>query len=304
MTDTANEEYSKITLENTNNFDILLIKSSNVDSLDWKDPNYTKSICDLDIYKVITTNSENYLNDLALYLDINNRNKVFNVHVETQVIAEFKDYVYELMYILTYDNKSNYIHDNENINGVSTLLNLKEKHIYYNSILVKTYLPTTNNKSMFMVNCGIDDVKYILDSRLKTSVVTFDGDVWEEKIIQGELELFAKEFFDDNHTKLEIGFLKHNINIWYETFDGKNIHSCGTLIKKPVFKCLWFTMASEQFRGSLLLEEVQKIIKISNHLEHPYTAREEWIKEEQDEYNRVIVKNKYRVLESAYNTFF
>jgi len=155
-----------------------------------------------------------------------------------------------------------------------------------------------------MVNCGIDDVKYILDSRLKTSVVTFDGDVWEEKIIQGELELFAKEFFDDNHTKLEIGFLKHNINIWYETFDGKNIHSCGTLIKKPVFKCLWFTMASEQFRGSLLLEEVQKIIKISNHLEHPYTAREEWIKEEQDEYNRVIVKNKYRVLESAYNTFF
>jgi hypothetical protein len=63
-------------------------------------------------------------------------------------------------------------------------------------------------------------------------------------------------------------------------------------------------MASEQFRGSLLLEEVQKIIKISNHLEHPYTAREEWIKEEQDEYNRVIVKNKYRVLESAYNTFF
>jgi hypothetical protein len=114
------------------------------------------------------------------------------------------------MYILTYDNKSNYIHDNENINGVSTLLNLKEKHIYYNSILVKTYLPTTNNKSMFMVNCGIDDVKYILDSRLKTSIVTFDGDTWEEKIIQGELELFAKEFFDDNHTKLELGFLKHN----------------------------------------------------------------------------------------------
>ena len=300
MTDT--EEYSKITLENTNDFDILLIKSSNIDpTLDWKDPNYTKNICDLDIYHVITTNAENYLEDISKYLDINTRNKVFNVQVETQIIAEFKDYVYELLYILTYDNKSNYIHDNDNINGVSTLLNLKEKNVYYNSILIKTYLPTTNNKSMVMVNCGIDDIKYILDSRLKTSIVTFDGDTWEEKIIQGDLELFAKEFFDESHTKLEIGFLKHNINIWYETFIGKNINSCGTLIKKPVYKCLWFTMASEQFRGSLLLDEVQKIIKLSNKLEPPYTSKDEWIKEEYDEYNRMIVKNKYRVLELAYN---
>lgn len=306
MTDTANtnDEYSKIILENTNNFDILLIKSSNIDSLDWKDPNYTKNICDLDIYQVVTTNAENYLNDIAKYLDINNRNKVFNVHVETQVIAEFKDYVYELLHILTYDNKSNYIYDNDNINGVSTLLNLKEKHIFYNSILIKTYLPTTNNKSMYMVNCGIDDVKYILDSRTKTSIVTFDGDTWEDKVIQGDLELFAKEFFDEGHIKLEVGFLKHNINIWYETFHGKNINSCGTLITKPVYKCFWFTMASEQFRGSLLLEEVQKIIKLSHHIEYPYKCKEEWINEERDDYNRVIVKNKYRVLESAYNTFF
>jgi hypothetical protein len=300
--ETTNEEYSKIILENTNNFDILLIKSSNIDpSLDWKDPNYTKNICDLDIYQVVTTNAENYLDDIAKYLDINNRNKVFNVHVETQVIAEFKDYVYELLYILTYDNKSNYIHDNDNINSVSTLLNLKEKNVYYNSILIKTYLPTSNNKSMYMVNCGINDVKYILDSRLNTTIVTFDGDTWEEKIIQGDLELFAKEFFDERHTKLELGFLKHNINIWYETFDGKNINSCGTLIKKPVFKCFWFTMASEQFRGSLLLDEVQKIIKLSYKLEPPYTAKDEWVKEENDEYNRVIVKNKYRVLEYVYN---
>jgi len=305
MTDTANtnpnEEYSKIILENTNNFDILLIKSSNIDSLDWKDPNYIQHICDLDIYQVITTNSENYLNDIAKYLDINNRNKVFNVHVETQIVAEFKDYVYELLYILTYDNKSNYIHDNDNINSVSTLLNLKEKHIYYNSILIKTYLPTTNNKSMVMTNIGINDVGHILESRLKTKIVTFDGDSWTEQIIQGDLEIFAKEFFDERHTKLEIGFLKHNINIWYETFEGKNIHTCGTIIKKPVYKCFWFTMASEQFRGSLTLDEVQKIIKVSNHLEFPYKSKDEWINEENDDYNRVIIKNKYRVLESAYN---
>jgi hypothetical protein len=198
-------------------------------------------------------------------------------------------------------NLNCFINNNDNINGVSTLLNLKEKNIYYNSILIKTYLPTTNIKSAVMVNCGINDVKFILDSRLNTNIVTFDGDTWEEKVIHGDLEVFAKEFFDERHTKLEIGFLKHNINIWYETFDGKNIHSCGTLIKKPVFKCFWFTMASEQFRGSLLLDEVQKIIKLSHKLELPYTAKDEWIKEEQDDYNRVIVKNKYRVLELAYN---
>ena len=39
-------------------------------------------------------------------------------------------------------------------------------------------------------------------------------------------------------------------------------------------------MNTDEFRGSLSLDEVQKIIKISHHLEFPYTTKDEWIIDE------------------------
>ena len=297
---------SSILFENKNNFDILLIKESDINFLDWKDPEYIKNICNQDIYTVITTNSENFLKDIHSNLksneNINLVSERFNIELETQIICELKEYTYELLHLILYDENGNRILNNDNINDVATLLNLKEKYINYNSILIKNYLPI-NNKSSIIINSSIDDIKIILDSRANTKIVTYDGDDWKEEIFIGDLENYAKEFFDDKCIKLEIPFLKHNINIWYEIFEGKNINICGTLIKKPIYKCFWFTMNTDEFRGSLSLDEVQKIIKISHHLEFPYTTKDEWIAEEFDEYNRLVIKNKYRILDFVNNFF-
>jgi hypothetical protein len=101
---------------------------------------------------------------------------------------------------------------------------------------------------------------------------------------------------------MEIPFLMHNLNIWYELLDGVNTKKkvCGNLIDKPVYKCLIFTMKNEEFRGSISLNEINKIIEISNHLEPPFKSEERWIFDEKDDFGRNVIKNKYRVLDHAY----
>ena len=57
----------------------------------------------------------------------------------------------------------------------------------------------------------------------------------------------------------------HNINIWYTTAIDGNKTLCGTLVDKYVDKCIWFTMKSDEYRGNLTLDEVNKIIYLSNN---------------------------------------
>jgi len=137
-----------------------------------------------------------------------------------------------------------------------------------------------------------------LENRIKTKVVIYDGE-WKEIEVIGNLEDYAKEFFDDVHLKFESPFLKHNINIWYEKLDGVNSYVCGKILNKPIYKCLWFTMISDEYRGSLSLNEVNTIIKLSNHLNFPYEPPSEWLVDEKDVYGRDKIKNKYRILEKA-----
>ena len=92
---------SSILFENKNDFDILLIKESDINLLDWKDPEYIKKICNQDIYTVITTNPENFLKDIHSNLksneNINLVSEKFNIELETQIICELKEYTYELL---------------------------------------------------------------------------------------------------------------------------------------------------------------------------------------------------------------
>jgi hypothetical protein len=60
-------------------------------------------------------------------------------------------------------------------------------------------------------------------------------------------------------------------------------------------------MINDEFRGNLYLDEVNKIIKISNVLDFPFSVNPEWIKEEKDEIDRDVIKNKYKVLNLAYS---
>lgn len=287
----------KLQFENNTPFNFLLIKPIEINTLDWSSENYTQQLIDLPIYELINSNSDNFLYDVNNVLSIETYN---NIELITQIICEEPNYIYELLYLLPYDKKT----INANINNVANLINTNDDIIYGNAILLKTLIPI-NNISMLVSEIIIHDVKHILDNRVKTKIVIYDSETWKEDICIGNLENYANNFFDDNnYKKLEIAFLMYNINIWYDVIENiTNNNICGSIINKPIYKCLWFTMISDEYRGSITLEEVQKIIKVSNHLKFPYMTKDEWISEEIDNIGRKVIKNKYRVLEYALNYF-
>ena len=291
--------YTQLVFENQNNFNLLVISNNCLDSLKWSDPDYLNKITNLDVFKIITTSSNDFLNHVVEYLDVNTHNNDSNVMVQTQLIAEFPDHIYELIYI-------NNIPKNDQIkNDLATLLITNGETIYGNVLLLKTFVPITNTKQLLITDSSVDDIKYILENRIKTKAVIYDGD-WKQIDLIGPLEDYVNDFFEnESYLKYEIPFLSHNINIWYQKLDGAtNKNICGKLLDKSIYKCIWFTMISDEYRGSLTLNEVEKIIKLSYHLEFPYKPLEIWTEDEKDNYDRSVIKNKYRILEMAHNHFF
>jgi hypothetical protein len=287
----SSEKGEKIILENKNNFNFLTIYLNDISSLNWSDPYYIDKILELNIYSIITTNSNDFLNNIVKYLDVNKYNEKADGMIETQLIAEFPEYIYEMLYINNIENKDEYKND------LGTLLITNGEKVFGNVIILKTYLPN-NSDNMIFVDSIKEDIKTILDNRIKTKIVVYDGE-WSEIITVGNLEDYAKNFFDDVFLKIEIPFLKHNINIWYEKLDGSKNNVCGKILETSIYKCLWFTMISDEFRGSLSLNEVKKIIDLSYKLTFPYESKKEWDNNEKDEYGRNKIRNKYRILEKA-----
>ena len=281
----------QLKFENENSFNFIKINLNNLESLKWSDPNYLDNILSLDIYTTNDTNSENFLNNVVDALDVNSHNEQSDAMIETQVIAEFPECIYEMVYINNVKKEDIYKND------LATLLITNGETIYGNVIIFKTYLPIDNENILF-VDINKTDIKNILENRIKTKVVIYDGE-WHEVEVIGSLEDYANEFFDDAYLKFESLFLKHNVNIWYEKLDGVNSYVCGKILNKPIYKCLWFTMISDEYRGSLSLNEVNTIIKLSNHLKFPYEPPSEWLIDEKDGYGRDKIKNKYRILEKA-----
>lgn len=282
-----------IIFENKDNFNVLLINPIDINNLDWKDINYINLIASLDIYNVIQTDPTTFSN--VVYRNLINE-KFIEKAATTQVIMECPDYIYELVYVEQLKESD------AEINGVATLLNTNGEKIYGNALLLKTFISSDTN-SMLLNNCDINDIKNILDKRVNISVVLYDGD-WSEKVIFGNLntiEEFANEYFDDVYKKLECSFLLHNINIWYELCDGCSKTTCGNLLDKPIYKCIWFSKLTDNYLTSIHLDEVKRIINLSTKMEFPFSVKEEWTKDEVDEYNRKIIKNKYKILKIAEN---
>lgn len=282
--------------ENIDTFDILLIYPGSIDNLDWNNLDYVNNIIKLDYYNIIKANSVNFIDILSENLElIKYRDKKNLVEVTTQIINESPNYIYEMLYVEDLNSTDNVF------NSVASLLNTKEEKIYGNAILIKTFIPSLS-KSIIMKNILVSDIKYILENRIKTNIVIYD-ELWRDESIY-DLEKFAKSFFEDKYYKLEIPFLLHNINIWYEIDDfstNKLLNICGTILDKPIYKCFWFTMITDEYRGSIYLDEVNKIIKLSYKLELPYSVKNEWNKDETDSYNRKVIYSKYKVLDLAYN---
>jgi hypothetical protein len=289
----------KIIMEKNENFDCLVIKTGSISNLGWSDPNYTKKIIQLDLFDLITVNQDNFFEVLVSKLNIKAYSDIKNLSVKNEIVAEEPYYLYELLYV-DLEKETKY-HTNENINELASLINTNGDKIYSNAILFRNYLPSLSD-SMILTTVTKTDLERILFERVHTKVVLWD-DTFMEDFVIGDLNEYAKVFFSGEYFEmLEIPFLMHNINIWYQVDStgglvGEKV--CGNIIKKPIEKCIWFTMKSDEYRGNLTIDEVNKIIYLSKILSN-YQTPSEYTEEKNDTLGRKIIYNKYKVLDHMY----
>jgi hypothetical protein len=300
---THTEYLEKITLENKNDFFCLLIKPGTIKQVSWMDPQYAYKLMELDLFQSIKTNQDNFIEVLATSMEIP-KYQVKNLSLKNEIIAEEPGYVYELIYV-DLENDKEYQNDS-NLNEMASLINVNGDLIYSNALLLRTHLPSLSN-SMILCTVTKEDLARIIHSRVHTMVVTWDGTDgdghWVEDRVIGDMAQYADIFFDGNsYQKLELPFLMHNINIYYTTSDYGNHSICGNLIDERIDRCIWFSMKSDEFRGNLTLDEVKKIIYISQKTTNWQTP-EELTKEQNDEFGRKVIYNKYKALDWMFNQF-
>ena len=286
----------KITTEKNETFDCLIINNGSINDLSWLDPNYTKKLMELDLFESINVNQDNFVEIISTKLNVNKYSDVKNLSVKNEIICEEPYYLYELLYV-DLEKETQY---HSNINELASLININGDKIYSSAILFKNHLPSLSD-SMTMCDVSKKDLERILYERVNTTVVIWD-DEWREDIVFGDLQQYAKIFFEGNsYKKLEIGFLMHNINIWYipanSDYLGEKV--CGNIITKSIEKCIWFTMKSDEYRGNLTFDEVKKIIYLSKKLDK-YQTPSELLEEKIDKLGRKIIYNKYKVLDLLY----
>ena len=298
----ADSYLEKVTMEKNEVFDCIIIKPGSITQLVWSDPAYSKKLVKLDLFKSVTVNQENFFEVIATNLNVNKYSDVANISIKNEIVGEEPYYLYELLYVDL--EKETQYHTDEHINELASLINTNGDKIYSNAILFRNYLPSLSD-SMTLSTVTKTDLERILHERVHTKVVLWDEDFREDNVI-GDLNEYAQVFFDGEHfEKLEIPFLMHNINIWYQIDStggliGKKV--CGDLIKKPIEKCIWFTMKSDEFRGNLTIDEVNKIIYLSKILTN-YQTPYDYTEEKNDHFGRKIIYNKYKVLDHMHNKY-
>lgn len=287
--------------ENKNNFKMLLIKPCDIDHLNWEDSTYAEQLSNLDTYDLIETNPETF--NILLYEKLNTLNiDIKNIVMDTIIVHEDLEYIYELIYI-KYDNIKNI---SNTLNNISTLLNISGITIYGNAILIKNFIPSNNVDNMSIIDCNKDDIVNILYNRVYTKIVTWTiENKWNEIAISGNLDLFLTDFFEEySYKKINITFLRYNIDLYYleEEYEGSNT-ICGNLLSKKIDKCVICNMKTEDLRGSITLDEVNKIIMLSRKLDI-YETPGKYLLDTYDKHGRKIIYSKYRILIDLFNYYF
>lgn len=287
----------KITMENTNSFDCLIIKAGSIQHVPWTDSNYASKLMELNLFKTVKTNADNFFEVVATNLEVD-KYKIKNLNVKNEIMAEEPYYLYEILYVDL--EKATEFHTDENSNELASLLNVNGDKIYSNAIIFRSHLPSLSD-SMTMCTITKEDIRRVLYDRVHTRVVIGDNECWAEDKVVGDINQYAEIYFDDEKIeKIELAFLMHNINIWYSVSDSGNSNLCGNLIDETIDKCIWFTMKSDEFRGNLTLDEVKKIISLSKELIE-YQTPPELSEEKNDKFGRKIIYNKYKVLDWVYD---
>jgi hypothetical protein len=292
--------------------DNLIIKQGIID-IDCMDPLYASKVMNLDLYKLVTFNSSNFIDMVGISLEIDKydlmnseeeskSDKKNIIKIKKEFIGDELDYSYEMLYVDLKDYPK--YHKNEYKNELATILSYSGDTIYSNVIIVKNYLPSLSD-TMTLHSVSKKDIERLLYNRVYNKIATFDSfdNYWKEETVSGDMELFAKKYFEDEtFFKTEFGFLQHNINIWYTSDYG--IHDvCGKLINDKIDKCIIFTMKSEDYRGNITIDEIHKIILLSNVLKDYNTPQQEK-DDNYDEHGRRIINTRYKILNKMYHSIF
>jgi hypothetical protein len=295
------EFLEKFNTEKNNNFDCLIINVGSIKELSWVDPQYSKKLMQLGCVESVNTNSDELVK--VLYEKLISKYNTVGLPLKNEVFADElydgKCYVYEIMYVDFSESKYQEYKTQEN--ELASLINVNGDTIYSSAIILKTHLDIMTD-SMIIESVTREDIERVLYDRVYTKIAIWD-EVWTEDRVIGDLNEYAKIFFDNEpFEKKEFGFFMHNINIWYTTIPNGNTDLCGNLLKKPIDKCIWFTMKSDEFRGNLSLDEVKKIIILSKQMEK-YNVPDIYNEEKTDDLGRKIIYNKYKILNRIYNEF-
>jgi hypothetical protein len=86
-----------------------------------------------------------------------------------------------------------------------------------------------------------------------------------------------------------------------EKYEG-NRTICGNLLSVPIDKCIIFVMKSNELRGNISLDEVEKIIYLSKVIDD-YKLSGEYIIDKKDENGRKIINTKYKILNKYYQKY-
>jgi len=289
---------------NTEDFNVLLIKPCSITTYQWDHPDYIHTLLTQDFCSIHTMPSDpvKYLEKIAELLNVNDCESPY---IEPHIIGSNKNETYEILYLdYTDKEKEEFAKDKDKyLNQLAQLFDLQEKLIFGCAIIQKLNIPVVST-DMKYENLTIKDLEKMMRDRVYTKVVIYEDDTYREEEIIGPLDIYADKFFEEdksNYKKFQIPFLKHNLNIWYVANEFGESGVCGKLLADSckIEKCLFFTMVTDTIRGSLTLEEVEKILYLSKELTD-YTTQEDIEREEKDEIGRIIIKNKYRILEMAY----
>lgn len=300
MTEKIEDYKDDLKFENKDDFTLYLIKPNKIKDREWHSENYLDELVNDKFTSIINSSPLSFSNDLGKYLEVD---KYEMVDVKVVTFYEEPEYIYEIIYIDLFP----VYQTDENLNEFALLLqNSDDKSIFGNAIVMKTKISLLDN-SMLIQNISSKDIKDILEKRVNTTAILYDNGDYVEQVIIGSMEDYSQTFFEEEDLyrieKLEIPFLKHNINIWFTKFDYGEEGVCGNILKHiRINKCIVFTLINDNYRGSLTMDEFKKIKFLSTKLEH-YGVPEEYNNDEKDELGRYIVKNKYKVLESMYRKY-
>ena len=288
------------TLANKEHFTVLIVTPNSIKDRDWMHVNYLYDLVKDTFCKYIDIHPDNYMDSVGSYLEVTKHIEPF---VKVQLISEEKDYITEILYI---DNENKEVNLDE-LNEFATLLNINGDKVYGNAIISRTYVSSTDN-TMHFENITPEKIHYMLHKRANTTVISYDSDTEEYKEISilGPMDKFAEMYFGEkmfNIKKIELPFLKHNINIWYTEDTYGSLDVFGNLLPEltRVDKMLVFSMWTDDYRDSFTLEEFNKIKYLSKKLtDYIIPSDSDYLKEEKDELNRNIIKNKYKILHQFY----